>query len=199
MNQVLNSQQVEEETRAEAVAARGILEELRALHVESAEEIVVAGELLRDVKGEYKRLDERLKTVTRPLNDALKAARDLFRPALVALEEAEVMLKSKIGQAQLSLAESNRRAQEATQAALAGGDVRAAAEASARIATLEAPSGLSYREAWTYRIVDESKLPREFLSPDPKKIAAHVKVHGDKSPIPGVEIVRDVQVIARAK
>lgn len=189
---------VEEETRREAQTAKDVLAQLRDLVVETPEQIEIAGAILVDVKGEYKRLDERLKQITAPMNAALKSVRDLFRPALLALEEAESLLKAKISQAQLAIAETNRRAMEATQAALAAGNVRLAAQASSAIVSTEAPSGVSYRDAWTFRVVDASKLPRDFLMPDMKKIAAHVKVHGDKHPIPGVEVVKDVQVVARA-
>lgn len=194
---VVTTQEVAAETAREAEAANAALVQLRDLDVVTGEQIELASAVLLDVKGEYKRLDERQKAITAPLNAALKGVRDLFRPALSALEEAEVLLKAKIAQAQLAIAEANRRAMEQTQAALHAGDVRAASVASSAIVSTEAPKGLSYRDAWTYRVVDASKLPRDFLMPDVKKIAAHVKANGDKRPIPGVEVVKDVQVVAR--
>ncbi len=49
-------------------------------------------------------------------------------------------------------------------------------------------AGISYREQWKYRIVDESKLPRQFLMPDEKVIKAAVDRQKSLCKIPGIEV-----------
>jgi len=54
-------------------------------------------------------------------------------------------------------------------------------------------TGISTREHWDFRIVDEDKLPREYMQPD--KVAIRKAVDGLKgraaSAIPGIEVWRD--------
>lgn len=52
-------------------------------------------------------------------------------------------------------------------------------------------AGLSTRENWNFRIVDASKLPREYLIADEAAIRGVVKAMKGKTNIPGVEVYRD--------
>lgn len=52
-------------------------------------------------------------------------------------------------------------------------------------------AGLSMRENWSFRIVDASKLPREYLVPDEAAIRSTVKGLKGRTNIPGVEVYRD--------
>lgn len=182
-----------ETTRAQqAVAA------IKSIRVLTQEHIVTVSPLLQQIKGDMKRLDERKKAITKPLNDALRSVRDLFRPAEQALEEAERHLKLEIGNAQQAIREANQRAMFLTQAALQQHDVRAAALASGAIQATEAPQGISFRDRFEFRIVDASKLPREFLMPDERRIRAYIAEHGERAAIPGVVIEKQVGVVARS-
>lgn len=184
------------ETQQETTTATRVRDELRSLPVATTEQIAFASELLVDVKGRLKHLEERLAEITKPLNAALKSARDLFRPAMDAYSDAEVVLKQKIASAHEAIAAENRRAMLAAQEALRAGDVRAAALATAVIAEKPEVAGVRTREAWTFRVIDASRVPREFLAVDEKKIRAHVAEHGDSRPIPGVSIEKTTQVVA---
>ena len=44
------------------------------------------------------------------------------------------------------------------------------------------------RETWQFEVVDEKLVPREFMSPDPKKIGAVVRSQKKLANIPGVRI-----------
>jgi len=48
--------------------------------------------------------------------------------------------------------------------------------------------GLTLRENWTFEIVDESLIPREYLVPDPVKIRKMVQVMKDRTNIPGIRV-----------
>jgi hypothetical protein len=161
-------------------------------------DIDAATPLLQHIKGNLNRVIDRKEEITKPLNAALKAVRDLFRPSENALKECERILKLKIATANNNIREANRIAQLATQAALQQGDVLAAAQHSGAIQSTEAPQGLQLRAVFRCRVVNPAMLPREFLMPDEAKIREHVARYGKQHPIPGVEVSEDTQVIARA-
>src|SRR5260370_29966479 len=52
-------------------------------------------------------------------------------------------------------------------------------------------SGSSIRKKFSYRIDDETKIPREFCSPDPKKLRAHVEAYGMQANIAGITVYPD--------
>lgn len=55
--------------------------------------------------------------------------------------------------------------------------------------------GLTLRENWTFEIVDESQIPREYLVPDPVKIRKVVQVMKDKTNIPGIRVFNQPIVV----
>jgi len=58
--------------------------------------------------------------------------------------------------------------------------------------------GVNLRDNWTFEIVDESLIPREFLKPDEVKIRSVVIAQKDKTNIPGIRAVnRPIIVKAR--
>lgn len=196
-NTALVTQEVASETQREAQVARQAATQLEGFVVVTPSDIQIASGLLVDFKRELKRVTARKEEITKPLNAALKSIRDLFRPAEEAYSHAEQILKQKISAAQLEIFEANRRAALATQAALAAGDVRQAALVSSAIVSTEAPKGISFREQFTFRIVNAALLPRDFLMPDEPKIRAHVAQHGLGSNIPGVVVEKSIGVAAR--
>lgn len=189
--------EVASETRNEALVAQQAATQLEAFVVTTPADIEIASGLLVDFKRELKRVTARKEEITKPLNAALRSIRDLFRPAEEAYGHAEQILKQKIGAAQLAIHEANRLAALATHAALAAGDVRQAAIVSSAIVSTEAPKGISFREQFTFRIVNAALLPREFLAPDEPKIRAHVAQHGLAANIPGVVVEKSIGIAAR--
>jgi len=58
--------------------------------------------------------------------------------------------------------------------------------------------GVNLRDNWTFEIVDESLIPREYLIPDEVKIRKVVVALKDKTNIPGVKAInRPIIVKAR--
>ncbi len=196
-DRVMTTPQGKLEIAQEVEQAVGALRELKDFQVETAEDIDFAGEALLDVKASWDRLEERRKEITAPLNEALRSANDLFRPALSALLDAEVLLKTKIAAAQTAITRRNREAMEAAQKALAAGDARAAAVAAVAIAPVHAPTGVTTREVWEFRVVDAALVPRQYLSVDEKLVRAAV-ASGVRE-ISGVLITQGTQVIARGR
>jgi hypothetical protein len=149
----------------------------------------LAAETLRHVKERISAVEAERKKISVPLNAALKAVNDLFRPARQKLEECERQLKSKIA-AYLSARDAANRV--ALAAAAAAPTPELAGDALAAIERAAPPEGVSVRTVWRFKIVDENLVPREYCSPDPKKIAA-----AEIGTVPGVEFYQEPIVASR--
>lgn len=64
--------------------------------------------------------------------------------------------------------------------------------------TVPKVEGVSMRDNWTYQITDETKIPREYLIVDTKKIGAIVKAMKGQTAIPGVRAYAEKVVSGRA-
>lgn len=190
----------QDELREETAEAKGALEEVKALEIQTQDDLDFAAETLAEVKGRSKRLKERLDLITKPMNEALKSARALFKPAMDYYGEIESELKKRISEHALRQEEANRQAMLAASAAHEAGDSEGTAEALASVTTLGEVSGLSTRQTWDFIVEDVSLLPREFLIPNEKLLGAHArsaKGHAP-TPIPGVRFVPKVVVASRS-
>ena len=52
-------------------------------------------------------------------------------------------------------------------------------------------SGINYREVWRFRVVDPTKIPREYLAVDEQKIGGVVRAMKGATAIPGIEVYPD--------
>jgi len=188
---------VQIEVHQEVTKATGALREMTDLPIVSSEDIAFAETLVIDAKKQWKRIDERRKEITGPMNEALRSANDLFRPALSAYLDVEGVLRQKIHAARQAIARVNQEAMEAAQRALANNDVRGAAIAAAPITAPPTTRGMTYHDAWEYRIIDAAAIPREFLIPNDKAIKAWVEANGDKNVIPGIAVTKTERSIVR--
>lgn len=78
-----------------------------ALVIDSDEMYAVAADELKDVKQLLKQRQEQMDNLVRPLNSVIAGIRELFKPALTRLEEAEKAIKNAM------LTYSNKKAEEA--------------------------------------------------------------------------------------
>jgi len=62
---------------------------------------------------------------------------------------------------------------------------------------VKAPDGVSVGKTWDYQITNENQVPREFCSPDPKKIKAKVAALKGDTKIPGVRVFEKLGVSMR--
>jgi hypothetical protein len=111
--------------------------------------------------------------------DRLENKRAFWKPGVQALEALKGALKEKIRKGEIALQRATEQALEA--AARDGGDVVAIAEAAPRA------KGVAHTESWTYRVLDESVVPREYLTINHAKIDQHVRKNKGSTCIPGVE------------
>ncbi len=186
----------------EATQAQEALTEVTAFEITDGESMTFAADVLAETKGNHKRLDDKRKEITQPINAALKATNLLFKPALDFYKMCESAIKMKMLQA-------NARAQQAAQAALQAASDSAAAGDSQGVmleiakhddaVNLPAADGIQYRSTWKFRIIDDKQIPREFLTPDLKLIEGHVRHKKDATAIPGIEAYEDQTVASASK
>lgn len=171
------------------------LELIQDFEISNDEDQELAAEILRDVKEKYRGFEDKRKTITGPLNVALKEVNNLFRPMRVALESCERLLKSKISGYQAKQDAANRLAlQEAQQAE----STQEASEALAKVETVQSPQGVNVRHVWKAVVVDVDKVPRLFLSPDLDKLAEYAaQFDGEPGDVAGVRFEQVAIVTSR--
>ena len=159
----------------------------------------IAAERLRTIKQMQKQLEDKRTSVTGPLNEAIRAINDWFRQPGKRLKEAEDIYKDEMGRfereeqerirretaaaaekARLEREELERRASKAAEA----GKIEKAQELQARAETVTPPrpstvapqsAGIGFGEDWCFEVVDVSKLPRTYMTPDLVKIGQLVR------------------------
>lgn len=175
----------QQEVSAEQGQIKNSLDFVATFMITSAEDFTFAGECVRDAKANWKRLEARRTAITGPLNAALASVNDLFRAPLASLAQIERVLKGKIG--------AYTAAQEAERSAVMN---RSAAHFAAGgtpteiIPVRPETPGVSVKAQWDYEIEDPDLVPREYCSPDVKKLNARVAMadtaRTPPRPIPGL-------------
>lgn len=184
----------------EARDAGEVLEMVKQFQVSGQVDIDFANECLGDVKTKLKQLEAKRKEATDPLQKALTTIRGWFKPATDFYSECESLWKLKIRDGMLALQESQRAALAAASVAHKAAVPAQVAQAmvAANAVAVELPANVSIVERWSFRIVDETALPREYLAPDMRKIQGVVDALKGSAHIPGVETYRDDTVVRRA-
>ena len=187
----------------EADEAKEVRAMVQAYQIVTQADMDFADECVRDVKAKLKELEAKKKKATGHLNEALKEIRSWFAPAAEFYGQAEIIWKQKIGQWKIAEDEKQRQALAAVQEAHKTGDVQgvAAAMAVAAQATVEVPRNQTVRLVWRFAVESPELVPREFCSPDDKKIAPVVEALGlaAAETIPGIRVWKDADVIVRQK
>lgn len=166
---------VKETASAEKVFAEGVLTFVKTKTVFDAATLAEAEELVKLVKSNWKRIEEARKSVAAPLWNAHRNVMAYFSPPLEALSKAEMHLKSEIAR---HARETAVKQIEAMHAVSAGADIVIPP-------STEHTKGVSVRTSPRWEIENADAVPRQFCSPDPKKIQAHLDAHGLEA-IPGV-------------
>jgi hypothetical protein len=180
---------------------------------------VKAGNILLTIKDIRKKIEATFKPIKQKFDAAKKEVLDQEKAADRPLIEAENWIKplisgylveqEKIRQAEerrlQELArkeEEERRLLEAIEAEKNGqqDEAQAIIDAPVQAPPVVVPKavpkveGISMRENWRFRIVDEKKIPREFLKVDEVKIGAYVRAMKSAGNIPGVEIYNEATI-----
>jgi len=178
--------------RITALAARSVI--LKITDAASSQE---ANNALIEVTSMHKAVKEKLETITKPMNQALKAARDFFNPALAQLDTLALQLRQGIvayNRAAALVAENQRKeAADKAEAAAAKGDMKAALAHATDAVSVVAPARavmassavataasnikhaqVTTRKRWTFKVVNLKKVPREYLELNEKVVRATI-------------------------
>lgn len=135
-----------------------------------------AGNIVSWIAQSLKKIEERRKFFTQPLNHQIKNINQLFKGYSEPFVQADKIVRAKMityrqEQEQKRLEEEKKMKKEAEKIAKKEGiDV---SEVMASQDAQEAPSATdktSIRKIWTFEILDIAKIPRQFLMPDETSI-----------------------------
>lgn len=188
--------------------------EANAVVVDSEQSCSVATGMVGDAKKLYKQLEDQRKEIVAKPNQFVKAVNTFVKQFTTRLsKEVEATLKRKIGDFQYKRELERRKQEEAIRKANL--DLQKKLDEEAAKSGVEAPqvgpvsipreegvvsrsdsgASASIRMKWTGDIEDEKKVPREYCSPDQKKIDDAVKM-GTRE-IPGVKIYEKPITVVR--
>lgn len=171
------------------------------LVIKTDEDMSKATDILSKIKTVAKMAKERKELITKPLNEALASARDLFKPIEQNCADAEKIIKSKMitfSDAQDAIRE---KAKEKIVEKVEAGKMTAekAVEKldnlpSVQTTTTGKVGQVQTRMVTKYRIVDETKIPRLYMVPDMAKITEAIKAG---TVVPGAESYTEKVISAR--
>lgn len=201
------------DTNAVVSMASSWPEKAKSVSIDSVERYSSAGEMLVSIKTLRNEIKEVFDPIVQKAHSAHKEALAQKAKADKPLDEAENIIKramsswtqeqeAKRREEERRLREEARKAEEdrlLRQAELAAeeGDTELAyqiLDSPIPNVSVIAPSnvpkigGVSYTNRWTFRIIQPSIIPREYLIPDEKKIGGVVRAMRSGTKIPGVEV-----------
>jgi hypothetical protein len=144
--------------------------------------------LLRSIKDAEDGLILRKEEITRPLMKSLSSVRDLFKPLELNLLDAKKTIKAKLLAYQIEQDEKVERERQKIAAKVEKGTMRAdtAAGKLEDIGEVEQVKGTQTRTLTKIRIVDETIIPREYLTVNMIKLTDAILHKGID--VPGAEM-----------
>lgn len=177
------------------------------LLVDSQESLAQATDVLSQIKTAAKGVKAQKELITKPLNESLKAARDLFRPLEDDLATAERCIKDKMldytneveAKAAAEAAKLEARVEKGTMRTDTA--MRKMDELETVGSQVQGSKGsVQFRIVRNVKIVDPTKIPLKYLTNEKVLDAIRAAVRTDVlngTKVEGVEIVEEKQVAAR--
>jgi len=192
-----------------------VLAEMAQLKIASDAEMVTAAEWLKRCKETAKLVKDHFEPDRLANYTAYKAVTDTIKAYTDKLDKAERIVKRQLADYQWEQEQKRRdeqrrledlaRKQEEErrlQQAVETGDETVLDEPMiVPTVHVEPPpkvEGVSYAEHWTFEVKDERLIPREYMTPDLKKLGAMVRATKGAIEIPGVRIYSEKTVRASA-
>lgn len=175
--------------------------------IDSPESLASATDILKAIKDAGKVVKTRKEEITKPLNDALKSARDLFRPIEADLATGERIIKDKMLD-YTNEVEAKRAAEAAKLEARVEKGTMRTDTAMRKMDDLEtvdstvkgAKGSVNFREVRKVKIVDPKAIPLKYLMNEKVIDAIRAAVSTDVlngTKVEGVEIVIEKVVASR--
>lgn len=156
--------------QVEATEAEQSVALIQTLPIATQADVDQLGVFGQAVRAKLKELEEKRKSVTQPMNQALRAANALFKPVRLHLEACKDALNARLLEAQAQSQAQQDQALKAIQDA--GGHVDETTLTQAHEAP-QLPEGASTRQVVDFTITDPKLVPHDLCSPDPAKIKVY--------------------------
>lgn len=173
-----------------------------------------ATEFLGKVAKAKKQLEERRQFFVKPLNEQIKRINELFKRMTLPLENAESIVKNAILKYREAVEKARREEEERLKKQWEKEQKKLEKKAQKEGIPLPPPvppptlqpqektvetdtAQVTARLVWDFEIVDETKIPREFLMPNEKAIRAAIKA-GVRN-IPGIRIFQREELAVKVK
>jgi len=151
-------------------------------------------EILRQLKNQLKLVEGKRTSITKPLNQSLRATNTLFKEIAAPLKQADAILRAKVmefreEQERKALAEQTRREN------IQQSHVKRGHEAH-ELEKVQVDVGSSVvQKRWTFNVVDLKKVPVEFLLPN--SVAINAAIREGRRKIAGLEIFQSSSLSVR--
>lgn len=177
------------------------------LMIDSQESLSQATDILSQIKTAAKGVKAQKELITKPLNESLKAARDLFRPIEADLETAERTIKDKMLDYSNEVEEEARKKAAKLEDRVERGTMRTdtAMRKMDEIETVGSSvqgekGSVQFRTVRAIKIVDPTKIPLKYLSNEKVLAAISAAVRTDVlngTKVDGVEIIEKKEIAAK--
>lgn len=197
-----------------AQVAERVLADLRSRPVQTGQDYELAGEELKEIKGEFKRIDDIRDGAVRPLRAVIDMINGWFSKPLEYLKVAEQLRKSEMAAFVQRQREEQQKAIEAASAAALAGDTAAAAAALMRAEpAVPVMKGIRQTTSYKFEVTDLTALVAHvagvkkenvnaallgLLEANEKTIGALVRAAKGTCVIPGVKIWAEAGIAAGA-
>lgn len=156
--------------------------ELSTIKIKNNDDFNRAAVLVKQLKEAKAIAKTKEDTITDPLQQAMDAVNELFRPFYKKVDNIELEIKDSMK----AFLESNKTKLLKLENAVAEGTIKNISTYARKAASLTVESeDASIRKVWKAEIQDVQKIPRKFLVPNTQLIVEHLRKGG--APIPGVE------------
>lgn len=172
----------------------------QAVQIETQENYTQAVDLVSRIKETGALIKNKKESITKPLNEALRNARDLFAPIEQQFANAEAIIKTKLLDYKRKVDEEARKKEAAIAARVEKGTLKLET-AEKKLDLVERVENttrgkvgeVQIRKVKKIRIIDEAAIPRQYLIPD------EVKIRKDALSgvvIPGCEVFEEETIAA---
>lgn len=186
-NQLTPIQKAEAKFESLIKKSQDIVTAVNNTSIETEADLRVAESLLKNCQTFESETESMRKDIVKPFNDFVKQVNGKAKTMVTPVADAKKSLKTKIlefSRIQEEKAKEHQAQQEQVQ------EEETESEAPAEVYIPPKVKGITKR--WTYEILDESQIPREFCSPDSKKINEAIK--GGVREVPGLKIFEQEDV-----
>lgn len=193
------------------VDCQKLLQNSEVLTINTQDDLDNANSVLKIIKEKIKELDKGRKEITSPLELAKKRVIALYKTPTEMLQKAESLIKRGMI-AFTEKAEAERRKQEeelrkrmeakAERAEAKGKieqaeEIRQQAELATVASTIEKPKGLQCRDLWKYKIVDETAIERQYLTPNHDMLSKMAVATKGSIVVKGVQFYAEKIIVSR--